>query len=60
MMPYKNGAFAALSRVSAKMPRHYAAPGLFTATSTDPATGYRFYTAERLPRLNRIITSLCR
>ncbi|NJO83074.1 MAG: MerR family transcriptional regulator, partial [Blastochloris sp.] len=54
-MPYKIGAFAALSRVSAKMLRHYAALGLFTPAYTDPATGYRFYTAEQLPRLNRII-----
>jgi DNA-binding transcriptional MerR regulator len=52
---YKIGDFATLSRVSAKMLRHYAALGLLTPAHVDPATGYRYYTAEQLPRLNRII-----
>lgn len=52
---YKISDFATLSRVSAKMLRHYAALGLFTPAHTDPRTGYRYYAAEQLPRLNRLV-----
>lgn len=49
------GDFAALGRVSVRMLRHYDAIGLLRAARTDPATGYRFYEADQLRRLNRII-----
>ncbi|NJM07870.1 MerR family transcriptional regulator [Candidatus Gracilibacteria bacterium] len=52
---YKISDFANLSRVSAKMLRHYATLGLLSPAHTDPLTGYRYYTAEQLPRLNRIV-----
>lgn len=52
---YKISDFATLSRVSAKMLRHYAARGLFTPAYTDPVSGYRYYRAEQLPRLNRLV-----
>ena len=38
-----------------RMLRHYDQLGLLTPSQTDPFTGYRYYSAEQLPRLNRII-----
>jgi DNA-binding transcriptional MerR regulator len=52
---FKIGEFSRLSRVSVRMLRHYDQLGLLTPSETDPFTGYRYYSAEQLPRLNRII-----
>lgn len=52
---FKIGEFSRLSRVSVRMLRHYDQLGLLTPSQTDPFTGYRYYTAGQLPRLNRII-----
>lgn len=52
---YKISDFATLSRVSSKMLRHYDELGLLRPAHVDPETDYRFYTAEQLPRLNRIV-----
>ena len=49
------GEFAGLGRVSVRMLRHYDAIGLLTPARTDPDTGYRYYEADQLRRLNRII-----
>ncbi|MEE1736632.1 MerR family transcriptional regulator [Streptomyces sp. BE147] len=49
------GDFARYGRVSPRMLRHYDAIGLLHPDRTDPATGYRFYGAAQLARLNRII-----
>ena len=49
------GDFAALGRVSVRMLRHYDAIGLLRPAATDPASGYRYYRADQLRRLNRII-----
>jgi len=49
------GDFAQLGRVSVRMLRHYDAVGLLLPARVDPATGYRFYTAVQLHRLNRLI-----
>ncbi|MFI9625188.1 MerR family transcriptional regulator [Streptomyces sp. NPDC052042] len=49
------GDFARHGRVSPRMLRHYDAIGLLRPERTDPATGYRFYTAAQLARLNRVI-----
>ncbi|MFE7480388.1 MerR family transcriptional regulator [Streptomyces sp. NPDC057552] len=49
------GDFARYGRVSPRMLRHYDAIGLLRPDRTDPATGYRFYGAAQLARLNRII-----
>lgn len=49
------GDFAALGRVSVRMLRHYDAIGLLVPARTDPATGYRYYTADQLRRLNRLV-----
>src|SRR5215213_1484384 len=52
---FKIGEFSRLSRVSVRMLRHYDQLGLLRPSQTDPFTGYRYYSAEQLPRLNRII-----
>ncbi|MEV4880190.1 MerR family transcriptional regulator [Streptomyces cyaneofuscatus] len=49
------GDFARYGRVSRRMLRHYDAIGLLRPDRTDPATGYRYYGAAQLARLNRII-----
>jgi len=49
------GEFARHGRVSVRMLRHYDAIGLLEPVSVDPATGYRYYDASQLSRLNRIV-----
>ncbi|MEU1736979.1 MerR family transcriptional regulator [Streptosporangium sp. NPDC020145] len=49
------GDFAQLGRVSVRMLRHYDALGLLRPAHVDPASGYRFYHAAQLSRLNRVI-----
>lgn len=49
------GDFARHGRVSVRMLRHYDAIGLLCPARVDPASGYRFYEAGQLERLNRII-----
>ncbi|MET9863022.1 MerR family transcriptional regulator [Streptomyces smyrnaeus] len=49
------GDFATHGRVSVRMLRHYDAVGLLRPARTDPNTGYRYYAAAQLSRLNRII-----
>ncbi|MFB8078327.1 MerR family transcriptional regulator [Streptomyces sp. NPDC056013] len=49
------GDFARHGRVSVRMLRHYDAIGLLRPARVDPHTGYRFYTAEQLALLNRVI-----
>jgi DNA-binding transcriptional MerR regulator len=52
---FKIGEFSRLSRVSVRMLRHYDRLGLLTPSQTDSFTGYRYYSADQLPRLNRIL-----
>jgi DNA-binding transcriptional MerR regulator len=52
---FKIGEFSRLSRVSVRMLRHYDQLGLLTPSQTDRFTGYRYYSADQLPRLNRIL-----
>jgi DNA-binding transcriptional MerR regulator/effector-binding domain-containing protein len=49
------GDFASFGRVSVRMLHHYDAIGLLTPAVVDPHTGYRYYHAGQLGRLNRII-----
>ncbi|MER5308359.1 MerR family transcriptional regulator [Streptomyces sp. NPDC002773] len=49
------GDFARHGRVSVRMLRHYDAIGLLRPARVDPHSGYRFYTADQLARLNRVI-----
>jgi effector-binding domain-containing protein len=49
------GDFSRLSRVSIKTLRYYDEMGLFKPIEVDRFTGYRYYSASQLPRLNRIL-----
>ena len=51
----KVGDFSRLSLVSIKALRYYDELGLLKPARVDEFTGYRYYTAEQLPRLNRIL-----
>jgi DNA-binding transcriptional MerR regulator len=52
---YKIGDFSQLGQVSVRMLRHYDQLGLLKPGHVDRFTNYRYYTAEQLPRLNRIL-----
>ncbi len=51
----KIGDFSKLAQVSVKTLRHYGKLGLLQPAWIDRFTGYRYYTVEQLPRLNRIL-----
>jgi DNA-binding transcriptional MerR regulator len=51
----KIGTFSRISQVSVKTLRYYDEIGLLKPAQIDRYTGYRFYTFEQLPRLNRIL-----
>ena len=51
----KIGDFSRLANVTVKALRLYAEMGLLKPAFTDRFTGYRYYTLEQLPRLNRIL-----
>lgn len=50
----KIGDFSKLSRISIRMLRHYDQIGLLIPASTDPFTGYRYYSETQLPVAGRI------
>lgn len=52
---YKIGEFARLAQVSVHLLRHYDDIGLFAPHHIDIHSGYRYYSADQLPRLNRIL-----
>src|ERR1051325_6843011 len=47
--------FARISHVSVKTLRHYDSVGLLKPTRVDDLTGYRYYSADQLPRLHHIL-----
>ena len=49
------GEFSRLARVSKRLLRYYDEIGLLKPAHTDRLTGYRYYSAEQMPRLNRIL-----
>lgn len=49
------GAFSTIARVSTVLLRHYDEMGLLAPAHVDPSNGYRYYSVEQLPRLNRIL-----
>ncbi len=51
----KIGDFSKLAQVSVKALRHYGRLGLLKPAWIDRFTGYRYYTPDQLPRLNRIL-----
>lgn len=52
---FKIGEFSRLSQVSVKTLRFYDELGLLRPIHVDDCTGYRYYTADQLPRLNRLL-----
>ena len=52
---FRIGEFSRLSRVSVRMLRHYDQLGLLKPSHIDSFTNYRHYSADQLPRLNRIL-----
>ncbi len=51
----KIGTFSRICQVSVKTLRYYDEIGLLKPVQIDRFTGYRFYTIEQLPRINRIL-----
>ena len=49
------GEFSRIAQVSKRLLRYYDEIGLLKPMLTDPFTGYRYYSAEQLPALNRIL-----
>jgi DNA-binding transcriptional MerR regulator len=49
------GEFSRLARVSKRLLRYYDEIGLLKPVHIDRFTGYRYYNAEQMPRLNRIL-----
>ncbi|MEM7345263.1 MAG: helix-turn-helix domain-containing protein, partial [Chloroflexota bacterium] len=49
------GEFSKISRVSKRLLHYYDDIGLLNPAHIDEATGYRYYSAKQLPRLNRIL-----
>jgi len=52
---FRIGEFSIIAQVSGRLLRYYDSIGLLSPEHTDPHTGYRFYGAQQLPRLNRIL-----
>ena len=52
---YKIGEFAQIAQVSGRLLRYYDSIGLLSPERIDPATGYRYYMAQQLVALNRIL-----
>ena len=52
---FKIGDFSKLCRVPVSALRYYADIGLLEPAHIDTFSGFRFYTLDQLPRLNRIL-----
>jgi DNA-binding transcriptional MerR regulator len=52
---FRIGDFSRIARVSTRLLRYYDSIGLFSPGRVDPATGYRYYVADQLAQLNRIL-----
>ena len=52
---FQIGEFSKIAQVSGRLLRYYDEIGLFSPQATDPQTGYRYYSVQQLPRLNRIL-----
>jgi DNA-binding transcriptional MerR regulator len=52
---FRIGEFSHIARVTTKLLRFYDQQGLLAPAYVDAATGYRYYLADQLPRLNRIL-----
>jgi DNA-binding transcriptional MerR regulator len=54
---FRIGEFSIIAQVSGRLLRYYDEIGLLPPEFIDPQTGYRYYSASQLPRLNRILAS---
>lgn len=52
---FRIGDFSRIARVSCRLLRYYDEIGLLQPASIERETGYRYYSAAQLPRLNRIL-----
>jgi effector-binding domain-containing protein len=52
---FRIGDFSKLSQVSVRTLRYYEEMGLLKPVQVDRFTGYRYYSVDQLPRLNRIL-----
>ncbi len=52
---FQIGDFSKIAQVSGRLLRYYDEIGLLSPEFIDPQTGYRYYSAQQLPRLNRIL-----
>jgi DNA-binding transcriptional MerR regulator len=52
---FRIGEFAQIAQVSGRLLRYYDELGLLSPVRIEPQTGYRWYSARQLPRLNRIL-----
>ena len=52
---FRIGEFSQIARVSGRLLRYYDSIGLLRPQHIDPETGYRYYSAAQLERLNRIL-----
>ncbi|GAB4508261.1 MAG: MerR family transcriptional regulator [Anaerolineae bacterium] len=52
---FRIGEFSKIAQVSGRLLRYYDELGLLSPVFTDRQTGYRYYSAEQLPHLNRIL-----
>ena len=52
---FRIGEFSIIAQVSGRLLRYYDEIGLLSPEYADPQTGYRYYSAGQLPRLNRIL-----
>lgn len=52
---FRIGEFSKLTQVSIRMLRYYDKMGLLKPAQIDPWTGYRLYSAEQIPALNKIV-----
>ncbi len=55
MSMFRIGEFSQIARVTIDTLRHYDALGLLKPEKVDPFTGYRYYSAQQLLSLNRIL-----
>ena len=52
---FRIGDFSRLTQVTVKALRHYDALGLLKPARIDPESGYRYYSVDQMPRLNRLL-----
>jgi DNA-binding transcriptional MerR regulator/effector-binding domain-containing protein len=54
---FRIGEFSIIAQVSGRLLRYYDEIGLLIPEHTDPQSGYRYYNANQLPRLNKILAA---